>query len=217
MSEQIQGPHQGMNIATKGTEASEADFAMIMVHGRGASAESIVQLSDELQFPEVHYAAPQASGFTWYPHSFLAPTEMNEPGLSSGLQAIEQLRLSLINAGIKDDHIFLLGFSQGACLALEYSTRNGRRFAGIFGLSGGLIGPAVDSSNYSGSFNSTPVFLGCSDIDPHIPKERVNETETVMTSMNADVTKILYTNMGHFVNEDEISRVRAIMKQAMSG
>jgi phospholipase/carboxylesterase/glyoxalase family protein len=184
---------------------------MIMVHGRGASAESILTLSQELAFPGFAYLAPQASGNTWYPNSFLAPVPSNEPYLSSALSLLEEALAELVQAGVPEERIFLLGFSQGACLSLEFTARHARRYGGVAGLSGGLIGPDGTPRSYAGSLEGTPVFLGCSDVDAHIPKERVHHSTTVLRHLGADVTERLYPNMGHTVNVDEINFVRAMM------
>lgn len=166
------GPHQGQPLAVAGRPFREAAAAMVMVHGRGATAESILELARELRHPELAYLAPQAVGLTWYPHSFLAPLERNEPGLSSGLARLGEVLDLLESAGIPPERTILLGFSQGACLTLEFAARNARHYGGIVGLSGGLIGPPGTPRSYAGSFAGTPVFLGCSDRDPHIPRER---------------------------------------------
>jgi predicted esterase len=190
---------------------------MIMIHGRGASASSILTLAAELRHPEFAYLAPDASGNTWYPYSFLSPLEMNEPGITSGLQAIADLLATVEAAGIPAERTILLGFSQGACLALEFVARNARRYGGVAGLSGGVIGPDGTPRDYAGSLDRTPVFLGCSDIDAHIPKERVELTADVMRALDGDVTMKLYPGMGHTVNEDEIERVRGIMDRVAGG
>jgi predicted esterase len=211
----VDGPHQHEAVVTAGMPLDRAKAAMVMVHGRGASAESILTLVDAIDVGDFAYLAPQANGGTWYPNSFLAPIPSNEPGISSGLRAIEDV-IARINAfGIADDRIMLLGFSQGACLSLEYSARHPRRFGGICGLSGGLIGPDDTPRDYPGSFNRTPVFLGCSDVDFHIPAARVKLTAEILERMDADVTMKLYPGMGHLVNEDEVARVRQIMESVL--
>ena len=184
---------------------------MVMIHGRGATAESILTLVRAIDTPGFAYLAPQAAGNTWYPNSFLAPIVTNEPGISSGLAAIDDVLGRISAAGIPPEKTMLLGFSQGACLSLEYAARHARRYGGIAGLSGGLIGPDGTPRDYPGSFESTPIFLGCSDVDGHVPAERVRETAGVFNKMGAVVTIRLYPGMGHLVNDDEINAVRAMM------
>jgi predicted esterase len=203
--------HQGQPVRTTGAKLANATAAMVMIHGRGATAESILTLVQAIDTPGFAYLAPQAAGGTWYPNSFLAPIPSNEPGISSGLAAIDDV-LSTINAAeIPPEKTMLLGFSQGACLSLEYAARHARRYGGIAGLSGGLIGPDGTPRDYPGSFESTPVFLGCSDVDGHVPAERVRETAGVFNKMGAVVTIRLYAGMGHIVNDDEVNAVRAMM------
>lgn len=211
----FQGPHQTIQAATYGAPLTRAKAAMIMVHGRGATAQSMFSLADEFAQPDVHYVAPQALNHTWYPYSFLQPKENNQPGLSSGLQRIHDLMEEIKSAGIPAEKIILLGFSQGGCLATEFAARHPQKMGGVVGLSGGLIGPEIDASHYTGSMEQTPVFLGCSNIDPHIPKERVDETEAVFEKLNADVTKSIYPGMPHMVNEDEIKTVRGMMAKLL--
>lgn len=207
----VKGPHQAQSLVWAGRPVEEAAAAMVMVHGRGATAESILELRHEFQAPHLAYVAPQAAGYTWYPYSFLAPMETNEPGLSSGLARLGEVMAELEAAGIPPERTFLLGFSQGACLTLEFAARNALRYGGVFGLSGGLIGPPGTPRNYPGSFAGTPVFLGCSDRDPHIPRERVDETAEVLRRMGAEVTERIYPAMGHTVNADEVELVRALL------
>ncbi len=209
------GPHQGQPLAWAGRPVEEATAAMVMMHGRGATAENILQLWSEFAAPELAYVAPQAAGSSWYPNSFLAPMETNEPGLSSGLARIGEVLAGLEAAGIPPERTFLLGFSQGACLTLEFAARNARRYGGVFGLSGGLIGPPGTPRDYPGSFAGTPVFLGCSDRDPHIPRERVDETAEVLRWMGAEVTERIYPAMGHAVYLDEVECVRALISPVM--
>ena len=207
----FEGPHQTVKAAEYGAPISRAKAAMIMVHGRGATAESMFSLADEFAQPDFHYVAPQAQNHTWYPYSFLQPKENNQPGLNSGLQQIYNLLSNLNEGGIPSEKVILLGFSQGGCLATEFAARHPQKLGGVVGLSGGLIGPVIETSLYSGSMEQTPVFLGCSNVDPHIPKERVDETEAVFEKLNANVTKSIYPGMPHTVNEDEIKTVRGMM------
>lgn len=206
------GPHQNQQVATNGPKPEAAEMAIILTHGRGASAESMLMFAKEFNRDDIHYRAIQASGHTWYPRSFLAPKEMNQPGISSGLQAIYDQILELNEAGIPTKKVVLLGFSQGACLTTEFAARHPQRFGGIVGFSGGLIGEEIEPNNYSGSLEQTPVFLGCSDRDPHIPKERVDITEQVLQQLEGDVTKKIYKGMGHTVNKDEIEEVNKILE-----
>lgn len=215
-SHTVRGPHQGQPIMTAGEPLNRARAAMVMVHGRGASAESILDLAVELHQPGFAYLAPQAAGDTWYPYSFLAPLARNEPGISSGLAAIANVLAQVAQAGIPLERTMLLGFSQGACLALEFVARNARRYGGVAGLSGGLIGPDGTPRDYPGSLAGTPVFLGCSDVDFHIPKERVELSAQVLQRLGANVTMRLYPGMGHTVNQDEIDFVQGMMAALVS-
>ena len=194
-----------------GVPLETARAAMILVHGRGATAESILTLVPALDTGRFAFLAPQASGNTWYPNSFLAPIPSNEPGITSGLRAIGDVLSTVNAAGIPAARTIVLGFSQGACLSLEFTARNATRYGGIACLSGGLIGPDGTPRNYSGSYDGTPAFLGCSDIDGHIPAARVVESGAVLERMGAVPTIKLYPGMGHLVNDDEIEHVRALM------
>jgi phospholipase/carboxylesterase len=207
--------HNPNNIVTQGTPLDTAPKALIMLHGRGSNAQDILSLANHLEAADFAFIAPQATQNTWYPYSFMAPIEQNEPGLSSALEVIgtivQQLHGEL---GFAYEDIYLLGFSQGACLALEYVARNPRRLGGVFGLSGGLIGPEGTLPEYAGDLEQTPIFLGCSDVDSHIPKERVLESERIFQSMNAKVLAKLYKNFGHTVNDDELNIVNNVIASA---
>lgn len=203
--------HQVGNYEKTGVSLLDAGKAMIMLHGRGTTASSILSFSSYFKHPDMAFMAPQATGNTWYPHSFMAPMEENEPELSSALEVVGRMLTQILANGIPEENIFLFGFSQGACLALEFAARNPRRFGGIFGLSGGLIGPPGTPRAYEGTFEGTSVFLGCSDVDSHIPKERVLETATVFEQMNAHVTTRLYPNMPHTIIEDELYIINRIL------
>ena len=185
----------------------------ILIHGRGASAEDILSLAEELSADDVAYLAPQAAGHTWYPYSFLAPMAQNEPGLSSALGVIAAILASLEDQGMPANRVVLMGFSQGACLASEFAARHARRYAGIAALSGGLIGPPGTARDYAGTFDGTPVFMGCSDVDPHIPLERVRESADVFRRMGAVVDERIYRGMGHTVSRDEIDAVNEILSR----
>ncbi len=184
---------------------------MILVHGRGATAEDIMTVGAELMHQGFAYLAPQAAGNAWYPNPFTAPFETNGPYLSSALGVLENL-LAKVEATIPAQRVILLGNSQGACLTLEFAARHARRYGGVVGFSGGLIGPPETPRDYPGDFAGTPVFLGCSDIDPYIPKERVLETAEVFKRMGARMSVRLYPGMGHMVNSDEIEAAREIVE-----
>lgn len=206
-----QHPHNNPRLVQAGAPLEEAKAAMILLHGRGSNPEDILSLIPYLEAPGWSFLAPQASGYTWYPYSFLAPREQNEPHLSSALHMLEEIFLQVGEAGIPAGRVFLLGFSQGACLVSEYAARNPRPYAGLAVLSGGLIGEQLEEDSYAGSLAGVPVFLGCSDIDPHIPKERVLESEHILASMGARVTARLYPGMGHTIIEDEINFVQQMI------
>ncbi len=208
----MNNPHQNQTVATAGKPLSDANAVIILVHGRGASAESILDLARYLPHPDAAYLAPQASGNTWYPYSFLNPLADNEPGISSGLQAIGDLVAQAEAAGISAEKIIIGGFSQGACLASEYVARNAQRYGGLLVFSGGVIGPLGMTRSYSGSLDGTPVFLGCSDVDSHIPLERVEESAEIFTKLGGNVTKKIYPQMGHTIIEDELDHANKIVK-----
>ncbi len=204
------GPHQGQPLVTAGTDLESADAALVLVHGRGATAQSIIQLGSQLATDGVALLAPQAARNTWYPNSFLAPVEHNEPGRTSGLQAVADALETATAAGIPTEHVLVGGFSQGACLASEFVARNPRRYGGLAAFSGGLIGETIDPDDYTaveGSLEDTPAFLGCSNVDPHIPEQRVHDTADVLSALEADVTTRIYDGMGHTINEDEVAFV----------
>jgi predicted esterase len=204
-------PHGNQPVLRLGPGPGRARLGMILVHGRGASAEDILGVAAELRLDDVLYVAPQAADHTWYPYSFLTPMERNEPGLTSGLRRISTLIEELKGEGLATDRVGLMGFSQGGCLSLEHAARHAQRYAAVIGLSGGLIGPPGTPRSYTGSLAGTPVFLGCSDIDPHIPLERVHESAEVFRALGAVVDERIYAGMGHTVNQDEIAAVRALL------
>lgn len=214
------GPHQGQPILTAGAALDTARGAMLLLHGRGASAGDILTLAEELvrTGPVEHgfaFLAPQAAADTWYPHPFLAPSAQNEPWLSSALARVEELFQQVQTAGVPAERTLLVGFSQGACLALEYAARHPRRYGGVAGLSGGLIGAEDEIGPIDGSLDGTTVFLGCSDEDPHIPRSRVVQTAEIFSRASAHVILRLYPEMGHTVNQDELAAMRDMMRRAL--
>lgn len=213
MNEQpMTGIHQGQPVLTAGEPLDCARAAMVMAHGRGATAESILALANELPSNGFAFLAPQAAGNSWWPLRFMDPIAGNEPALSSAMTVIADLLARLSAAGIPPERTILLGFSQGACLVVEFAARNARRYGGVACLSGGVVGPDSTPRDYAGALDGTPVFLGCSDVDFHIPKERVLHTANVLQRLGAHVTTRLYPNMEHTINEDEIAFVREMMK-----
>jgi phospholipase/carboxylesterase len=211
-----QGPHQGQQLLTAGTSLEEADAAIVLVHGRGASARSILQMGGQFHRDGLALLAPQAAGNIWYPNSFLEPVESNEPGRSSGLQAVADAIAAANDAGIGTENVIVGGFSQGACLATEFVARTPRRYGGVVALSGGLIGEAIDTDDYEGDLEGTPAFLGCSDVDPHIPVERVHVTADVLEQLDADVEKRIYEGIGHSVNNDEVEYVSGMVADLLA-
>lgn len=209
------GPHWDQSLVTAGTPLGEASGALILVHGRGASARSILQLGRQVHRAGLALLAPQAAGREWYPNSFLAPVESNEPGRSAGLEAIAEALETVREAGIDTDSIVLAGFSQGACLASEFLARDPRPFGGLAALSGGLLGETIDPEEYDGDLAGTPVFLGCSDADPHIPAERVRETGAVLEALGGSVDVRIYDGLGHTVNGDELEAVAGLVERVL--
>ena len=209
-----QDPHDGQPLLAAGAQLETARAAMIMIHGRGGSAEDILTLAPAFGTTDIAYLAPQAAGGIWYPLGFMSPMERNEPGISSGMRTIDRVRARVTAVGIPAERTFLLGFSQGACLATEYVARHAGRYGGVAGLSGGLIGPDGTPRDYTGTLYGTPVFLGCSDVDGHIPAHRVRETAEVLRRLSGEVTMRLYPGMGHSINADEIAAVKAMLAAA---
>lgn len=205
-------PHEGQPIATRGRPLGEGSAAMILVHGRGASSASILELADALAHPAFTYLAPAAAHNTWYPQSFLAPTAANEPGISSGLAVLDRLVARVTAAGVPRERVVLAGFSQGACLASEFAVRHAARYGGLLAFSGGLIGPPGTRWPHEGDFLGMPAFFGCSDVDAHVPKSRVDESAAVFERMGAAVEKRIYPGMGHLVNDDELAFARALLE-----
>jgi predicted esterase len=210
-------PHQSEPVLTAGTDLQSASAAVVMVHGRNAGPANILDLVPHLNRPRLAYLAPAAAGGTWYPFGFLTAIEQNEPALSSGLAVLGDLLERLQREGMPRERVVLLGFSQGACLSAEFAVRHPARYGGLVVFSGGLIGPPGTQWESDGSFDGTPVFLGCSDPDPHIPAWRIEESAAVFTRMGAAVTSRLYPNMGHLVSGDEIVHAQAILDAAAAG
>jgi predicted esterase len=211
------GPHEGQPVLQAGKPLGQAPVAVVMVHGRNAGPENILDLVPRLARANVTYLAPAAASGTWYPYSFLADIASNEPGLSSGLAAIRALVSRIEEAGIPRDRIVLLGFSQGACLATEFAVRNASRFGGIVVFSGGAIGPPGTRWDESGRFDGTPMFFGCSDIDSHVPAARVIESAELCARMGGEVTRRLYPGMGHLINDDEIAWAQHLLDVLAGG
>jgi phospholipase/carboxylesterase len=204
-------PHLGEKILYAGSAIEKAESAMILVHGRGATADSMLPLLDELNSDHMMFVIPQADNFTWYPYRFIEERQANEPGISSGLILIKSIIKSLNGQGFSNEQIYLLGFSQGGCLAADYVARFPAKFAGVFVLSGGLIGNKLNRNDYSGSLLQTPVLFGCSTEDFHIPEERVHESARVFEGLHARVTTHIYENLGHTINQDELDRINSII------
>ncbi len=205
------GPHHGQPIVVAGAPLATARAVGVLLHGRGATALSILDLADAFNWTDLAWLAPQARSNTWYPNRFLAPMESNQPWLSSALAAVADVVAQAEEAGTPRSRIVLIGFSQGACLALETLIRTPGIAGGVAGLSGGLIGPPGTVWPDAGRLDGVPVFLGCSDVDLHIPKERVLESADVLRARGAEVTAILYPGMDHTVNDDEIAHVRVLV------
>ncbi len=208
--------HQGQPVRTAGAPLDEARALVLLAHGRGGTAENILELARDLGRDDIAYLAPQAAGFTWYPLSFLAPVEQNEPGLSSALKTLGTVLTDAERAGISSERQLLLGFSQGACLILELAARRPCRYGGVVGFTGGLVGPPGTSRDYPGSLDGTPVFLGSSDPDPHVPWARVEETARVLEGMDATVTLRRYPGMAHTINGEEIEAARTMLDRVAS-
>ncbi|MBC7887484.1 MAG: dienelactone hydrolase family protein [Ferruginibacter sp.] len=202
--------HQKKIISAE-KKLSEAKKALIMVHGRGGSAEDILSLSAHLHVKEYALLAPQANNNSWYPQSFLAPPKANEPWLSSALQLLGDMVQDIVSGGISKENIYFLGFSQGACLTLEFVARNATKYGGVVAFTGGLIGDKIYGDNYRGDFAHTPVLIATSNPDPHVPVERVYASANIFKNMNAAVTEKVYSNMGHTISQDEIEKANDLI------
>jgi predicted esterase len=210
-------PHAGQPIRSTGPPLSPTAVVAVLIHGRNAGPENILDLADQFARPEVTYLAPSAAGHTWYPLSFLAPRGRNEPFLSSALAAIGRLVDDVLAQGVLPRRIAIAGFSQGACLATEFLYRRTDRLGALIALSGGLIGPPGTAWDRTASFDDMPAFFGCSDVDAHVPRARVEESAGVFSTLGARVTPRLYPGMGHVVNDDEISHARVILDEIGGG
>ena len=198
-------------IITAGKKITEAKKALIMVHGRGGSAEDILSLAAHLNVKDFALLAPQATNNSWYPTPFLSPPVVNEPWLSSAIKVLADTVAEIESSGVSKENIYFTGFSQGACLTLEYVTRNAAEYGGVVAFTGGLIGDKIYPENYMGDFANTPVFIGTSNPDPHVPVERVYATTNILKQMNASVTEKVYANMGHTITMDEIDQANALV------
>jgi predicted esterase len=205
------GMHRGQPVLLAGAPPAEAHTAMVMVHGRGATARDILLLAQEWNAPGIAFLAPQAANSTWYPNRFIAPVATNEPWLSSALAAVDDVLQAVAEAGIVPARTLLLGFSQGGCLALEYAARHPQRYGAVIGLSAGLIENGDQPRAYTGSLAGTPILLGCSDVDFHIALERVERSAVVLAALGGEVDKRIYPNMGHTVNADEMAAVQRLL------
>ena len=199
------------HIITAGKELNKDSKVLVMIHGRGGSADDILSLASHLDVKDFTLLAPQATNNTWYPYSFLAPPVQNEPWLSSALSLLKETVDDLLNQDIPAEHIYFLGFSQGACLTLEFVSRHAQRYGGVAAFTGGLIGDKIYTKNYLGDFKGTPIFIGTSDPDPHVPVQRVYATSNILRDMHAEVTEKIYPNMGHTINQDEIESVNKLI------
>ena len=193
-------------ISIGGVSAANAKSALIMLHGRGGSATDIMRIAGELQVKDFTLYAPQATNNSWYPYSFLAPVAENEPALSSAIALIDEVVARAIADGFSEDRIYFMGFSQGACLTLEYITRNAKQYGGAVAFTGGLIGEELDLNNYTGDFAGTPVLITTGDPDPHVPVSRVEDSTAILKGMNADVTVKVYKGRPHTITLDEVGR-----------
>jgi predicted esterase len=210
-------PHAGQPVLRAGAAIEDARLVAILLHGRGAGAQDILGLASQFSVGDVAYVAPQAAGSTWYPYTFLAPLQQNEPWLGSALRLVSGLVDDLGQHGVPPNRIAVMGFSQGACLTLEFVARHARRYAAAVAFTGGLIGPPGTPRNYAGDLGGTPVFIGSSDVDSHVPLERVQESTAVLRRMGADVDERIYRGMGHTINADEIAAADVLLAPADGG
>ena len=209
------GAHEDQPLLRQGPELRDARGLLILLHGRGATAEDILSLAPQLEHEGIAFAAPQADSNSWYPYSFLVPAQQNEPGVSSAMKVVASLVTEADLLGVPPEKVMILGFSQGACLALEFAARNPGRYGGIYALSGGLIGPPGTTWESEASLSGTPIFIGCSDVDPHIPRSRVEESGEVLTRLGASVTVKLYAGMGHTISSAELEKINRMIASVL--
>jgi phospholipase/carboxylesterase len=212
----MQSPHRNQPVIARGVSLKDASAAVVLAHGRGASAEDILGLADEFDLPDLAYLAPEAAGHSWYPNSFLAPLDKNEPWLTSALELLGTIVERIVAAGIPHEKIALVGFSQGACLVSEFVAQNPSRYGGLVGFTGGLIGPPGTVFHLSGDLSGTPCFFGSGDPDPHVPWKRVEETAAALSSLGGIVKLKRYPGMPHTISADEISEARKIISPALA-
>ncbi len=206
-------PHAGGRVLHTGAPLAEAAGVVILLHGRGATAEDILSVADAMEADSLAYLAPQAAGYAWYPNSFLAERESNEPYLTSALKKVESVVQIALDAGFTRDKIVIGGFSQGACLSTEFVATHPARYAGMIAWTGGLIGPLGSDVSHTGDLAGTPALLLSGDPDPHVPWSRVEESAAVLRSMGADVTTKRYPGKPHSVSPDEIALARMLLQQ----
>jgi phospholipase/carboxylesterase len=211
----MRDPHRDQPVITGGQPLDKASGAIVLLHGRGASAEDILDLARELDLPELAYLAPEAAGNSWYPYSFLAPIERNEPWLTSALSLLAIAVDRAVRAGVSRNRVALMGFSQGACLATEFVARNAGRYGGLVAFTGGLIGPEGTRFSYSGDLAGTPCFLGSGDPDPHVPFKRVEESASILSGLGGAVTLRKYPGLPHTVSEDEIHQAKRMLSGSL--
>jgi len=207
----MESPHRNQPVLAEGPSPESAKAAVILVHGRGASAADILSLREDLRLAGFAYLAPEAAGYTWYPNSFLAPVAQNQPWLNSALSLLEQTVEYVMKAGISRERVALLGFSQGACLATEFVARNAARYGALIAFTGGLIGPPGTRFSYPGDLSGTPCFLGAGDPDPHVPWQRVEESASVLSALHGVVTLRRYPGLAHTINRDEIEQAKELL------
>jgi predicted esterase len=211
------GAHEDQPLLQEGPELCDAAGLLILLHGEGSTATDIMTLAPQFKHEGLAFAAPQADGKSWFPYSFLVPVQQNQPGIQSAMTIIRSLVTEADLLGVPRGKVMILGFSQGACLALEFAARNPAGYGGIFALSGGLIGPPGTTWESKESLAGTPVFIGCSDVDPHINRSRVEESGEVLTRLGAVVTLKLYSGMGHTISGEELEHVNTMIERALGG